>query len=1581
MPRAAGLAALAATISAEVPLVSCRVAAADTAAVGLAETILAELGDAGPDRYVRYAGGTRLVRRWVPASLPETGLQGAGLVKVGGGYLITGGAGGLAGHLAGHLLGLGANVVLAGRRSCPEALAERVESWRQQGREVHYVRADVTDRGQVEALIGDARRLMGRLDGVIHCAGSTRDAVFFRMEPEQMARTWSAKVAGTVHLDAATRDCGLDFFAVFSSLAGLVPNPGQADYALGNAFQYEYVREMAARRADRCLAVAWPLWDRGGMRPAERAVTASRLASGMSPLPTVLGMRLLERALASSLPAMAVVHGDPGRIGGVLPQVPDQAPSPAAGSSAGPSPAPDDLAIAVIGLAGQYPGAPDVATFWRNLAAGLDCVTEIPPDRWDHDAIFDPDQDAPGRTYSRWGGFLAGVDQFDPGFFGISRRDAQRMDPQERLFLLTCWRAVEDAGHQPRGTRTGVFAGIMWNHYQLFTDGGVAPAAMHASVANRVSYCLDLHGPSLAVDTACSSSLTAVHLAVESLRRGECDMALAGGVNVTIHPQKYLQLAQGRFLSADGRCRSFGADGSGYVPGEGVGAVLLKPLTAARRDRDQIYGVIRATALNHTGRTSGFTVPSPHSQAELIGGALAQAAFDPGTVGCVEAHGTGTALGDPIEIEGLCRAFEGAPPGGCALGSVKSNIGHLESAAGIAGLTKVLLQLRHRELVPTLHAARLNPQIELAGSPFRIQAGRQEWDRPPGAPPRRAGISAFGAGGANAHVLVEEEVPVPRPAAAGPRLVVLSAADPGALAHSARDLAAMLREREHVPGGGIPPAPVIAEPAQVAAEPIRLAAEIAAILGVPPDAVDADEPLGDLGFDAAAMAFLSDRLGGRPVDAGSTIRALTMAAPPAPADDGFLADLAYTLQVGRQAMPCRLAIVASSEPELAAALDRYLRSDADPGRMFTGGTMLPDADVAAALAAGRLPEVAAHWAAGGAVAWDGLDYDDFPVRRVSLPSYPFSLERCWIGQGRPSGGRTGPAAGVAVSPPPAVPSVPAAPPLSAGPVRFSMLDDGIALVAMDDREGRNMFTAAMMAGLEGAFVHIAERPDIKAVILAGTGEVFSMGATPAALETLAEGGSRFTDSPFIYEGLLRCDRPVIAAIGGHASGGGLAFGLYADVVVMARESLYSANFVALGFTPGMGATHILTERFGPVLATEMFFTGRAVPGEELERRGAGVRFAARPDVLPVAVELARAAATMPAQTVRILKRDLADRALGRLTPVIERESRMHELAFGAGSAELIRTHFAKVRDFSVPSAEAQEAPPSAEAQAPQAAPPSAVASAGPLGSDRHATGVIEEVLCANLYLEPSEIGHETPFNEMGLDSIGAVELVHQLNRAFGLSIDSVAVYDHPTVRQLTGHVGALLAEQDELLRRASTVTASPAAHAMTVGVAASDYASRPAAPVQHGQTGQHNGNPQNGQNGGKPGGRVTLRPLVPGPSGQVPPPDRRAEASGAAHAVAEPRPVTVAVPRPRAPGADRRHRNVRPFPRRTGPGGVLAQPRRRAGQHRGSTGDAVGHVGLLRPQPEGPGPHVQQVGRAAGRHRRVRRLVLPHLAA
>ncbi|MCP4688927.1 MAG: SDR family NAD(P)-dependent oxidoreductase, partial [Desulfobacterales bacterium] len=482
--------------------------------------------------------------------------------------------------------------------------------------------------------------------------------------------------------------------------------------------------------------------------------------------------------------------------------------------------------VAIIGLGGRYPMAGSLDEFWENLASGRDCITTIPAERWDYRDYFSPDPDAPGKSYSKWGGFIDDVDRFDPLFFNIPPREARLMDPQERLFLEITWKTMEDAGYTRAtlGAEVGVFVGVMYGHYQLYggesgkRGAGRAPASFFSSAANRVSYFFDFHGPSMAVDTLCSSSLTAIHLACDSIRKGEIEAAVAGGVNLTIHPRKYILLAQGKLASSDGRCRSFGNGGDGYVPGEGVGAVLLKGLENARAHGDHIYGVIKAGALNHGGQTGGYAVPNPNNQSRVIRDALERAGISPGRVGCVEAQGVGSALGDPLEINALKAAFRG---GGdrtprCSIGSVKSNIGHLEAAAGVAGLTKVLLQMRRGQLAPSLHSETLNPEIRLEDSPFYIQRTLSKWER--NGAPRVAGVSSFGAGGSNAHLIIEEyESPVsPADPVASPRLFPFSAKTMESLKARAREMIAFLEKHPDLPPRDV------AYTLQVGREPMKI---------------------------------------------------------------------------------------------------------------------------------------------------------------------------------------------------------------------------------------------------------------------------------------------------------------------------------------------------------------------------------------------------------------------------------------------------------------------------------------------------------------------------------------------------------------------------------------------------------------------------------------------------------------------------------------------------------------------------------------------------------------------------------------
>jgi polyketide synthase PksL len=426
-------------------------------------------------------------------------------------------------------------------------------------------------------------------------------------------------------------------------------------------------------------------------------------------------------------------------------------------------------AIAIIGVSGRYPESEDLEHFWGNLVSGKDCIIEIPAERWDYRPYYQPEKGLAGKICSKWGGFIKAADKFDPFYFTISPREAELMDPQERLMLETGLKVIEDAGysveglHQKSHGSVGVFVGLMWNEYQLLgatkpENGGemLYGTSNNSSISNRLSYAFDFNGPSVVIDTACSSSLVAIHMACENIRSGACQYAIAGGVNLSLHPSKYVNMSAMGMLSSDGRCCSFGEGGDGYVPGEGVGAVLLKPLNDALRDNDYIYGVIIANAVNHGGKANGFMVPNPLAQSQVIQQALKKFHVDPRSVSYVEAHGTGTPLGDPIEITGLTQAFREFTQDVqfCPIGSVKSNVGHLESAAGIAAVTKVLLQLKNKKYVKSLHSEKLNPHVDFSQTPFYVQQELQDW--PKQSFPRRAGISSFGASGSNAHIIIEE---------------------------------------------------------------------------------------------------------------------------------------------------------------------------------------------------------------------------------------------------------------------------------------------------------------------------------------------------------------------------------------------------------------------------------------------------------------------------------------------------------------------------------------------------------------------------------------------------------------------------------------------------------------------------------------------------------------------------------------------------------------------------------------------------------------------------------------------------------
>ncbi|MDL5023097.1 type I polyketide synthase [Bacillus velezensis] len=772
-----------------------------------AEIIRCESTEAHPgETDLYYEGNVRWVRALREAEpAPNSDFS----FKENGVYMITGGAGGLGLIFAEHIAAqTKANVILAGRSELTEDKKNKISRMKAGGSSVQYIRGDFSDSRDAERIIKTIKRQFGEINGVIHSAGVTHDALLIQKSKDEIQEVIAPKINGTVLLDSLLQTEPLDFFVMFSSSTSMYGNIGQTDYALANRFidLFAEWREGMRRKKERSgvsVAIGWPLWEDGGMKVDKQTEKWMKQKIGMVPLSKTNGIKAFQDSLSLNTSQLIVFEGDKEKLKSALQDTFMEDESREIQINETADTRHEDIAI--IGLSGKYPMAEDLPEFWENLKSGKDCITEIPPDRWNMDDFFSEDRDMKGKSYSKWGGFISGADQFDPLFFHISPREAELMDPQERLFLETAKNCFEDSGY-PRNMlekmKVGVFVGAMWGQYQLFEgeENGVAfsPASVYSSIANRVSYYFHLKGPSLALDTMCSSSLTSIHYACQSIHCGESDMALAGGVNLSIHPNKYKFLSMGQFLSSDGRCRSFGKDGSGYVPGEGVGAVLLKPLKKAIEDQDQIYGVIKGSAVNHGGKTSGYSIPNPDAQAEVISEALRKADIDPNTVNYIEAHGTGTSLGDPIEIQGLKDSYQLNHP--CAIGSVKSNIGHLESAAGIAAVTKVLLQMKNKQLVPSLHSDIVNPFIDFDQVPFQVQRKAAEWNIPQNSNavhPLRAGVSAFGAGGTNAHLVLEAyEPPKAFDHQSGRVIFVLSAQDKQRLIKYAKVMADFLSENE-----------------------------------------------------------------------------------------------------------------------------------------------------------------------------------------------------------------------------------------------------------------------------------------------------------------------------------------------------------------------------------------------------------------------------------------------------------------------------------------------------------------------------------------------------------------------------------------------------------------------------------------------------------------------------------------------------------------------------------------------------------------------------------------------------------------
>jgi acyl transferase domain-containing protein/thioesterase domain-containing protein/SAM-dependent methyltransferase len=1057
----------------------------------IADLVAAELSAApGTETEVAIRDGRRHARRMVAAGAGNTG--GAALRK-GGHFVITGGGGVLAGLFARRLAAAtGGRITLLGRSAATETVRATLDAV---GAGI-YRQVDVADAGRLASVLAEVRRTHGPIHGVIHAAGVPAGALFREADWPAVSACLAPKTTGTVALDRALGEEALDFFVLFSSLAGELGDFGQGAYAVANSFCDRFAgwRESAraaGRRHGRTVAIGWPLWREGrGVLSAE-GEKIYLAAAGMPYLESDVGWQALLDALAIDSPQVAVVPGERSRaaalfapaVGATVQPTAASGPSaadlrrPASGAggpdaadlvpglrrditklisgllkidedllapdagladfgfdsialkefastlsteygvaispavffargtidalarylaetypaecagrhaaamaaapspvdagqvAAAPSPAPgppmaaagaEPDAIAVIGMSGRFPGSPDLAAFWRHLEAETDLVGKLPEGRM-------LASQAPYDREALRGGFLDRVDTFDAAFFRISPREACFLDPQHRLAIEAVWHCVEDAGLKMSalaGKPVGIFFGPQVNEYgAIIPDRDVARAQIALGniatmLPNRISYLFDLRGPSEAIDTACSSSLVAVHRAIRALQSGECEMALAGGVSLVLTAESIVSTAELGVVSPDGRCHSFDASANGYVKGEGVGVVLLKPLAKAQADGDPIHAVILGSAANHGGRAHSLTAPNGTAQSALISAALRRAGVPSDTIGYVEAHGTGTELGDPVEVMALKEAFAAtALPGSvqrrdCPLGTVKTNIGHLEPASGIAGLIKTALALEHKTLPASLHFRQLNPLIDFARTPFSVNARTRPWEPlrdPEGRPlPRRAGVSSFGLGGSNVH-LVLEEAPATAKADTGgrPELLLVSARDRDRLTDVLCRLADFARREKDI----------------------------------------------------------------------------------------VVADMAHTLAVGREAMDARLALLWRPGQSLADRLQlaaEVSAGTAEAGDIWLGAVPKPSVALdqgagarqflADLLASGQLGRLGALWVVGSE-----LPAGVTSGRRISLPGYGFAQTRFWYDRDASPSMTLRPSAAPAQAASPAAPTTPAAP--------------------------------------------------------------------------------------------------------------------------------------------------------------------------------------------------------------------------------------------------------------------------------------------------------------------------------------------------------------------------------------------------------------------------------------------------------------------------------------------------------------------------------------------------------------------------
>lgn len=1390
---------------------------------------------------VVYKDRRRYTYRTVDTQLPS-GMA----APLSGTAIISGGLGRLSSYAAEYLLEhTSLSVLLIGRRDPDNSFAERFGRF---GDRIKYIQADICQKASLTEKIFSAVS-PEQISCVIHAAGRNDGKFISQKQTQDFIQTLAVKIVGTHNLSGIAERCGAECFASFSSLAAVEGDFVQGDYAAANLFLNRFSEQKnLCGGSCRYLSIGWPLWRDGGMHLSREAETSYLNSKGYSYLENTEGISLLLTLMQSGkqgtvtvIKTKETIHmrdnmnnmkdrvtdkiaGSIFDLSGIKPdqldmelgfgelgfdsislndlaktvnceyglrlspvdfftlstpeklaehicaQMPEMTAESksaeeenvrfedrfadldndkpfadaAAGKPVSDNRSYEDEPIAIIGMDCIMPDAESKESFWKNLMNGMCSIHDVPENRKGKKGGFEQTE---VDGYRIRAGFLGDVSSFDREFFKMNPKECEYMDPQQRLYIQVVWHALEDAGWQMKKDdrrNVGVFTGIQHLDYKkLLSDNGIVDSAVAlgneaAMISNRISYMLDLKGPSISVNTACSSSLAALHQAVSALRRHECDMAVAGGVCIYLTKDSFAVADKMGILSSYGECRALDDSAAGYVKGEGIGAVVLKPLHAAVRDRDNIYCVVRSTLTGHGGHAQSVTSPRSDSQASLIESVMKQAGIAPDSISYTELHGTGTHLGDPVEIEAMKQAFASAPHESCYIGSVKNNIGHLEPASGIASIIKAALCLQNKQIPPHINYKTENRYLELKESPFCVNTVPVSLKRKTAGGkdlPLRILVNSFGFGGTNCCAVLEEYAAQPAGRSNSQNIFILSAMNDARLDRKIAQYTEMVRER--VENGGD--------------------------------------------------------------------------------NSAFFDDMCWTLQCRKKQYSSRFAVVCSSLGELNEKLRQYAESGKADGVVRGDGnteasrlSALFDNEGAAKYAeflrsSGSLDKIAAFWAIGMDFDWSSLFHDG---KTVSLPLEPFEKNRYWFDSYKESKNELADVIGDRITIE------------SSDIVQLYYIEDNIAVLVLADKKNKNMFSEKLISQLSQCLATVSANKALKALVLTGYDNIFCMGGSKEELLELQSGRSVFSDASVIYKGLLELNIPVISAMQGIAFGGGLAFGLYGDIVIMAEEAFYSANFMKYGFTPGLGSTYILKQKLGENLANYMMFSADVITGAEIAQKNGSVIVKKASEVLSEAVNTAKRIAQMEAKSISLLKANISGVHLYMMDRIIENELEMHSEVMeteevrrridkyfidvdeprNQQNTETVKplnlkkkvvipaenteykaadTSFRKQpeKEEAVTASAENEAVRRTEKQ------PEKVKTAK-VSDVADKTADICMILCDVLHIDPDAVDNNCPFSDLGMDSINLIDFTRQLNKKFSILLDTSDLYDYNCVSTL-----------------------------------------------------------------------------------------------------------------------------------------------------------------------------------------------------